>query len=384
VTDRTAAPYNKGVRRCLGILALGLVVSACGSSVRVIPSRPIILRVPPSSTALRFSTASNREFARRDVARLLRIVVVPQAARQVAAVPRSAPAWFRQELSHGLSGAAVVHRTWVVDESLKDVVRFVRTHARSRPRPESPLNRSTNRIGSRPNDSYLFPPVPGRSSSRWLNIAMLALPNGATVITAQAGDSWIHPPPRSAELPRTVRRIDITSRYYHRRPSVLLHVRDRYDVGSIVAWVNGLGVAPHVICWGGWGGSYGRPVVTLTFRNAEGKVLARGTLSNLGCNPFSLAVDGQKAQPLIVGDLLLRIQQRLDADFSPPLPRDVSSCLRGRGWQVQQVTDGLAVRKTGPPSVITFHLTGKVTIAGRRHPAISRCLRSSPHFVYYG
>ena len=372
-------------RFLLPVLAVAALLAACGSSGHkaVVSGRPIA-RLVPSPTSLRFSAASNREFARHDAETLLRIVVVPHAARQVAAVPKSAPAWFRQELSHGLSGAAVVHRTWVVDEPLKDVVRFVRTHARSRPRPESPLNRSTSRIGSRPDDSYLFAPVPGRTSSRWLNVAMLALPSGATVITAQAGNSWIKPPPRSAELPRTVRRIEITSRYYHRRPSVLLHVRDRYDVGSIVAWVNGLGMAPHVVCFDeGFGGvfPYG-PVVTLTFRNAEGKVLARATLDR-GCNPFSLAVDGQKAQLLFVGDLLVRIQRRLNADLAPPLPSDVASCLRGRGWRVRRVADVLTARKGAHPTTITFHATGKVTTAGPSRPEIARCLRSSPRFVYY-
>jgi hypothetical protein len=374
-------------RFLLPVLAAAALLTACGSSGHKagVTGRPIARVVPPSPTSLRFSAASNREFARRDAEKLIRIVVVPHAARRVAAVPKSAPSWFRVELSASPRGTAVEHRIWVVDKPLKDVVRFLRTHARSRPRPELPLNRSTNRIGSRPYDDYTFRPVPGRSSSRWLNIAMLALPSGATVITAQAGDEWIKPPPRSAELPRTVRRIDITSRYYHRRPSVLLHVRDRYDVGSIVAWVNGLGVAPYFVCFDeAFGGifPYG-PVVTLTFGNAQGKVLARATLDR-GCNPFSLTVDGQKAQPLFVGDLLVRIQQRLDADLSPPLPSEVATCLRGRGWQVRTVAHGLTARKGTHPTTITFHATGKVTTIGRSHPAIARCLRSSPRYVYYG
>ena len=382
------------MKRLLPFVASAIVLAGCGSSVHYDASvhglgQPVGPAKPPSPTALRYSNPSNREFARHDVQKLLRIVVVPPAARHVAAVPKSAPSWFREELSHGLPGAAVAHRTWVVNQPLKQVVRYVRTHARPRPRPEVPFRKPTNRIGSRPSQDYLFHPVPGRSSSRWLNVAMLTLPSGTTVVTAQAGDEWIHAPPRSVELPGRVRRIDITSHYGQDRPSVRLHVRNAYEVGSIVAWVNGLGVKPgHVFCLGGY---FGGSVVRLTFRGADGTVLAHGTLSDLGgsgrsgpCNPLSLTVNGKKAPPLIGSDLLLRIQQHLDVDLAPPLPRDVSSCLRERGWKVRAVARGLAARKDGTRRTITFHATGKVTTTGRRQAAISRCLGSSPHIGYLG
>ena len=373
------------MKRCLGLLAVCLVVSACGSSARVV-SPPLhgtpVRLVPPSPAALRFSDVSNREFARRDTQKLIRIVVVPGSARRVPKVPKSAPAWFRQELSHGISGAAVAHRTWVVDEPLRQVVRYVRAHARPRPRPEEGFRKPSNRIGSRPGDDYEFP-VPGRSINRWLNVAMLALPSGATVVTAQAGDDWIHPPPRSAELPGTVRRVEITSRYGTKPPRVVLHVRYRYDVGALVSWMNGLGVSPNVVCFGG---IFGEPTVVLTFRDASGALVARGGIGQgVGgsCGGLALTVNGRTAPTLMVGDLIQRIEHLLNADLSPPVRRDVSDCLRGRGWQVRKVAGGLAVRKNGPPSTITFHLTGKTTITGRRDPAISLCLRGSPHYIYY-
>ncbi|HEY2354629.1 MAG TPA: hypothetical protein VGH79_07020 [Gaiellaceae bacterium] len=365
-----------------------VVLSACGSSLRGISSPPLILKpVPPSPTALRFSTASNRAFARRDAEKLIRIAVVPPTARRVAAVPDSAPAWFRSEWSHhGFPGAAIVRRAWVIHEPLRDVVRFVRTHVPPRPRPEAPFRRplSTHRIGSRPTDDYLFPPIPGRSSSRWANVTMLALPHGGTVISAQAGDTWIKPPPRSAEIPRTVRRIDITSRYYQRRPSVRVHVRDRYDVGSIVSWMNGLGVSPNYICFDGY---FGRPTVTLTFRNAAGNVLARaseGGSAGGPCGSLSLTVKGRKVRPLLVGDLLRMIDQHLNVDLAPPLPSTVAMCLDGDGWHVRRVAHGLLARKKAQSTTITFHSTGNVTTTGPPHPAITRCLRSRPSFVNYG
>lgn len=350
----------------------------------MIVSPPAVLNVPPppSPTALRFSVASNRTFAQRDVQQLIRNVVVPRSARRVPEVPKSAPAWFRQELSGNFPASETAHRTWVVDEPLKAVVRYIRTHTHPRPRPEVGFAKSLDRIGSRPFDDWRFRPVPGRSSNRWLNVAMLALSRGATVVTAQAGNEWIHPPPASAELPGTVRRIDITSQYGQNRPRVRLHLRDRHDVASVVSWMNGLGVSPHVLCFGGiWGG----PTITLTFRDARGAVIARATDGpNGNCGGLSLTVHGRKAPPLQVGDLLLRIQRHLSANLTPPRPRDVSRCLDQRGWHVRTAPNGLIVRKTGPPSTITFHASGQVTTAGPEHPAISRCLRSSPIFGFYG
>lgn len=376
--------YPSEMKRFAAIAVAGLALTACGSSGHVTYGSPPLKLVPPSPISLRFSISSNRAFARRDVQQLIRNVVLPRSARRVPAVPQSAPAWFREELSHNGPGTAFAHRTWIVDEPLVTVVRYFRTHARPRPRPVRGFNDSPNRIGSRPNDNWQFAPVPGRSSNRWLNVAMLALPSGATVVTAQAGDEWIQPPPRSAELPGTVRRVDITSRYGANRPSVRVHVRDRNGVGSVVAWMNGLGVSPRVFCAGQ---VFGEPVITLTFRDGHGAVVARATIGNSPsehCGALSLTVNGRKAPPLITGDLLLRVQQHLNLDLSPPKPGDVASCLRQRHWTVSTVDRRLTAQKKGRSVRLTFLLTGKVSGSRRPEPEVARCLRESPRFVYLG
>ena len=373
------------MKRFAAIAVLGLALTACGSSGHVYSQGPGPHLVPPSPIAFRFSAGSNREFARRDVQKLIRDVVVPPSARRVPEVPKSAPSWFRGELSHDFRGTAFAHRVWVVDAPLKDVVRYVRMHARPRPRPAmNGFHRPTDRIGSRPSDYYEFRPVPGRTENRWLNVAMLALPSGGTVVTAQAGDQWINPPPASAEVPGTVRRIDVTSRYGSNAPRVRVHIRNRYDVGSVVSWLNGLGVAPHVFCLGG---QFGEPTVTLTFRDAHGAVIARATIGNSPldhCGALSLTVKGRKAPPLTADDLLLRVQQHLSLDLAPPTPSDVASCLRQGHWTVSTGNRRLTAHKNGSRVTLTFHLTGNVT--GRRHspPAVARCLRESPHIGYLG
>lgn len=390
------------------LLGIVLLAAGCGSSAHDTASvnglgRPVGPLKPPSPTALRFSTSSNREFARRDVQKLVRIVVVPRSARRAAEVPKSAPTWFRGELRAHFPASEVAHRVWVLHEPLKQVVRYVATHERPRPRPEVPYRsprRNLSRIGSRPSLNYVFHPVPGRSWSRWLNVDMLALPDGSTVIVAQAGDSWFRPPPRSAEIPKGVERIDITSRYGHDLPSVRLHVRNAYEVGSIVSWVNGLGVSPSgFFCLGGYvGGS----TVRLKFRAADGAVIAHATVYALpgarfsgSCKPLLLTVSG-KAHALIGSDLLARLEQHLGVDLVPPKPRDVSACLRQVGWKVQTVRHGsligkarhfapqLTASRSGHRWLITFHATGKVTTSHGGAPAIARCLRRSPAIGYLG
>jgi hypothetical protein len=380
------------VRRLTILLAL--LCSACGGSKHyVVIGGPAFVRLtPPPPTALRFSTASNRRFAHEDVQRLMRILVLPRGARLVAKVPSSVPSRFRSELTGTpfLRGVAVTHRIWVVHQPLDQVVRFVQAHAHPRPRPLAHYRGTNNGVRLRAVGSYQFQPVPGRSWERWLNADMIALSGGGTAVIAQTGDGWNHTPQR-ALLPTAVKRIDVVSRIGNGTPNVLVHVRKRYEVGSIVALVNGLGLsdAVHIACaWDFVGG----PSVTLRFRAANGKLLARATIPDTSgagisgpCNPLQLTVHSRKAPPLIGADLLLRIHQLLGIDLDPPLPRAVSACLQRRhGWKVESGTAG---REHSPPELtaanggrrwtITFHYSGKVTLDKAGPRGLEHCLRMS-------
>ncbi|MGH3009303.1 MAG: hypothetical protein ACRDLM_07860 [Gaiellaceae bacterium] len=366
------------------LIALGILPAPAPSGPRVTIG-PFVAPIHPTSpTSLRFSTASNRQFARHDVQVLLRIVQLPSSARQVAKLPKDVPAW------PGVPpGSASAHRLWIVHEPLKKVVAYVQANARPRPRPEVPFRSKTNGVAFRATGQYEFPPTPGRSTSRWLYVAMTPLPGRATAVVAQAGDQWLHVSPRSAVLPTKVRRIDIRSSYGGRRANVLVHVHDRFEVARIVAWVNGLGVASsRVICLDQF---VGGPGVTLTFRSAAGTVLARAEVSDPGgsgesgpCNPLQLTVGGRKAVPLIGADLLRRIQQDLQVDLAPPTTRVVTSCLRSHDFTTNMAKDGITARQGGSRWTITFHATGKVT-ANRAAPhALARCLRGRPPIVILG
>jgi hypothetical protein len=379
------------MKRLLPLLALGLVATACGSS-RPHPvgsDRLQLPAAPPSPVAFRFSVRSNQAFARGDAVKLMGIVVVPPGARRVPKVPASAPAWFRQDWStpRRFAGAVDIRRFWVVHRPLKQVVRFIELHLHPRPRPEAPYRRPfdpkrLNRIGSRPSIDFVFPAILGRATTRWLDVTMLALPGGATVVAANAGDQWIHAPPRSAEVPSSVRRIDIVSRYGNSRPSVLVHVRDRYDVGLVVSWMNGLGLAPRNLFCAGQ--VVGGPDVSLTFRAADGRTIAKAGLPGDECQGFSLTVNGKKAPPLLPSNLLQTIEHHLGLDLSPPKPTDVAMCLRQRDWTVSVADRVLTGEKHGSRTTLTFLPTGKVTVSPHSRPAIARCLRSSPRIGYLG
>jgi hypothetical protein len=394
------------VKRLTILLVAALLLSACGGSKHyVVTGGPAFVRLtPPSPTALRFSTASNRRFAHQDVQRLMRILVLPHGARLVAKVPRGVPLRFGTELTgrQFLRGIAVAHRIWVVHQPLDRVVRFVQAHAHPRPRPLAHYRGKNNGVRFRAVGSYQFQPVPGRSWERWLNVGMIALSGGRTAVIAQTGDGWNHTPQRVL-LPAAVKRIDVVSRIGNRPPNVLVHVRKPYEVGSIVALVNGLGLsdAEHIACALDF---VGGPSVTMRFRAANGKLLARATVPDTPgagisgpCNPLQLTVHSQKAPPLIGADLLLRIRQLLNIDLAPPRPQAVSACLQRRhGWKVQSgIHTGMAGRvqhfppeltatKGGRRWTITFHYSGKVTLSKAAPRGLEHCLQAGQRYVIAG
>jgi hypothetical protein len=394
------------VKRLTILLTAALLFTACGGSKHyVVVSGPSFVRLtPPSPTSLRFPTASNRRFAHEDVQRLMGILVLPRGARLVAKVPRSVPLRLRNELTgtRFLRGIAVTYRIWVVHQPLDEVVRFVQAHAHLRPRPLAPYRGKNNGVRLRAVGSYQFQPVPGRSWERWLTVDMTALSGGGAAVIAQTGDGWNHSPNRVL-LPAAVKRIDVVSRVGNQTPNVLVHVRTPYEVGSLVALVNGLGLsnAEHVACaWDFVGG----PSVTLRFRAANGKLLARATVPDTPgtgisspCNPLQLTVHSRKAPPLIGADLLLRIHQLLNINLAPPLPRAVSACLQRRpGWNVQSrhhtgatprlqhLPPELTATKNGRRWTITFHYSGKVTLDKAAPRGLEHCLRTGQRYLIAG
>ena len=383
------------MKRSLGLVAACLVLSACGSAVPLSNPGGPLERVPPSPVAFHFPTASNRAFARRDVQKVLHIVVLPSSARALTKAPAGAPRWLRDQFAHprGASpGVAEARGVWLVREPLAQVMRFIRSHAKATPHMEIayPLYaRGAEKIGSRPEGDFVFAPVPGRSWSRYLSFGVTPLHHGSTIVSVDAQESWTRALPRTAVLTSRVKRIDITSRYGNGPKAVLVHVRSPFAVGSIVSWANGLSDGPVSVCFGYFGTG---PLVTLTFRSATGRVLARAHVNapyvlplSGPCNPLSLTIGNRPPVELIGSDLLVRIERLLGIDVAPVSPSLVASCLRHKGWTVR-MTYGppprIVARYRGRTWTISFPASGKVAT----HPASTRvladCLRA-PQFSYY-
>jgi hypothetical protein len=382
------------MKRLASIAVLGLALTACGSSGPVTQTNGIgpLMRVAPSPTAFHFSTASNREFARRDIQKLLRIVVLPAGARQVTTAPKTAPRWLRNNWAGGggSPGAATAQRLWIVHQPLRRVERFVQLHARRRPRPLVPFrsNLSNGVVLHYGTGAYSFAPILGRSWSRWLDVDMAPLRGGSTAVLMRASEYWNHALPRGDELGRAVKRIDITSGYGTQRRNVLVHVRSPYAVGSLVAWMNGLSNQSSV-CFTGYGLFLaGGPTVRFTFRSGNGAVLARATVTDLlgrsgPCNPISLTIGKGGPKYLVGADLLLRIQRLLGINLAPLTPQHLTTCLRG--WKVvRQSANARSVSHAGERWTVKFPASGRVTVTGPKKPQRLRvCLRASPYVMAY-
>jgi hypothetical protein len=367
------------VKLWLGFLALCFVVSACGSStVRPAPQSPPrshpIARLLPSPTALRFSTASNRAFALRDVRRLLRRVVVPARAQVLTKAPKGE--WSRELENtlrhHGTTlTTANAGRAWLI---------------------WGPLARVSDEVevkGGYPDVTahcgcYDFSGIPGRVVSRsiTLDIYRFAGYHGPTFVLANAQETYVRVPPRSALLPSRIKRIDVTSRYGTGPNSVLVHVTSPFKIASVVSRMNGLGLRRPISWCEGYDG--GEPVVRLTFRSASGSVLARvreveGFDSNdYDCsNRVRLTIGTQSPVLLNGSDLLDRLGTLLGVDLDPASPSAVSGCLQREGWVVHTHHDRpvrLVAVRHGRTWTITFPLNRKPTANRPLPQAAANCV----------
>jgi hypothetical protein len=310
------------MKRVFLLLATAFVLLGCDSPLFPSPSNSVRSSVvhvlPAAPTSLRHSTRSNKAFARADVRRLVRLVVLPPGGRQVAELPPGSPRRLEDiARTRSIPGIALARRIWIVDAPLQSVVHYVESHVPLRPRPQVPFRAKNASLALKANGSYGFPPVAGSSWSRWLNVDTGLLPGGRTVVVTQAGDGWIHTSPARELLPRGIKRIDLRLLTGERTRHVI--VRDRFEVARIVARVNAFGLADaeRIACADVFRGG---PYLTVRFEGADGRQLARaGVLLFRGesgpCNPVELTIGEKTMPPLIGADVgrLLRQEAALGA-----------------------------------------------------------------------
>lgn len=257
------------------------------------------------------TTAGNRAAARRDVHRLLRLVVLPAGAHRLASPPGHA---------HGLlggpfqvpGGKLVDHaRLWRVDEPFASVVDFVRTHPPRGTQKGGPGSGSVGGPHYPQNETVLFtfPQRPGRISFRWLNVTLVALPDGSTGVRADAQDIWVVTRPLRERVPDGVREIDVDA---HR-------VTSPARVAKIARWFDALPIVQPDAAFSCPALVYG-PVVRLAFRTAAGALLAgarmplrlmTGSLLSTPCSSIRFRIGGHEEPALVGGRFLLRVERLL-------------------------------------------------------------------------
>jgi hypothetical protein len=209
-----------------------------------------------------------------------------------------------------------------VPEDETDVSNFVHAH-----RPPGTRG-GTEGVGDGqfPTDTLTFelPSVGHVLGTRWLVIALIALPDGGTGVRVDAEVQWLVPRPAGERIPHAARFLEVTVR---RPPNVSLSsdvlVTNPAKVRRIASLIDGLEpMQPGVFdCTG----ELEDPVVTFTFRSAPGgPVLARATqivergatgtgTSSSGdpCEPMTLTIKGRTRNPLLDGDRVVHAAQRL-------------------------------------------------------------------------
>jgi hypothetical protein len=268
--------------------------------------------VTAATPAVSATSAGNRRVAERDTTRLLRRIVLPAGAVQLAREPRGDGGLLKQ--SDSIPSGLLVdrHRLWLVHEPLGEVVGFVDHHPPSGGKRSGTGTSSGRGLPANASTTFSFPALVGRISTRELEIELVGLPHHRTGLRVDAQDIWLVPRPRSEKVPAAVRFVDVRTSKAHVRVTAAAKVRD------IVRSVDSLPIVQP-------GGVYGcppdtihRPTMSLRFLSANGALLARarvpGSFAVGSCAPIEFWIGGQRQKPLS-GHLYGRIERLLGVRF---------------------------------------------------------------------
>ena len=271
-----------------------------------------LLAMATSVLARTPTKVSNKRAAERDTARLLRHVALPSGAFRLAHEPSGDGGLLRRPQSAPSGLLVDRHRFWLVHEPLRQTAAFVAHHPPHGGHLSGRGYSSGRHIPANKSFTFSFRPIPGRISSRELEITLVALPHRRTGMRADAQDIWMLPRPPTEKLPAAVREIDIrTSKAHHR-------VESAAKVRRIVRWFDALPIVQP-------GGRFGcppdtvrRPPMRLRFLSGQGVLLARasvpGSFATGSCAPIELWIGSHRQKPLS-GHLYGRISRLLGVRF---------------------------------------------------------------------
>jgi hypothetical protein len=265
-----------------------------------------------AASASRPTSAGDKHAAERDTAQLLRRLVLPPGAVQLAREPRGDGGLLLHADSSPSGLLVDRHRLWLVHEPLGKVVTFVGHHPPRGGRMSASGSSGGPGIPANASTTFSFPVLSGRISLRALEVDLVALPHHRTGVRADAQDIWIAPRPASERIPAAVREVDVRTSRAHVR------VRAAAKVKRIVHWLDALPIVQPGRGYGCPPDTARRPPMSLRFLSADGALLARahvpGSFSSGACAPIEFWIGSHRQKPLS-GHLYDRISRLLGTRF---------------------------------------------------------------------
>jgi hypothetical protein len=241
---------------------------------------------------------TNRAAAQSEASRLLSLIQLPPGTTSSQTEPAGDRGRLAQPGYDEATPNLVDAGAWWTTAMTPDaVLTYVRTH---RPAGASPFSTTSD---SGPNgvsaESFTLPPVAGVLRERVISVMVTRLAGGHTGVRTDGEAVWITPRPAWEQIPRTVRSITLTAQGSTAsgrsgRASVPRTVAGDV-VQRVVGFINGLDlVQPGAVACPG--GRY--ELLRLTFRAADGSVLAAAVEQPTGCASVALSVGGRSGPAL--------------------------------------------------------------------------------------
>lgn len=254
--------------------------------------------IDPSSQTLR-----NERLAKRDVARLLRLAVLPPGSR----VTKRARRW--TTLS-----AVGVGRAWKVRLSPDAVFAFEHSHRPHGSRWAGQDKAYRKGKVAAEDLSFSFPSLAHRVWTRDFEIMITPLADGWTSLGIRVSDVWVVARSPYEVVPSGVRTIEI------RKGSLLAHrVTTARTIATIIRWFDALPLPPTDgpdACERKGAIPGNPPVERISFLDGSGKVLARATgfpygVVSWACTPIGFSLPGHSFPALLGGQFLPRVERLL-------------------------------------------------------------------------
>jgi hypothetical protein len=266
------------------------------------------------------TTLSNRVEAESDAHSLLAMVRVPSRST-LAATPHNTEFEQVQDFI-GVSASATASRTWIVHNSVDQVLRYATAHLRRGSKIQSSGSGGPNADESQIRS---WPPVAGVLDGRWLELEAYSY-GTHTYLTARAQSQWVITRDPDERIPSSVTKITIKVTSGNGRTTRQLTVTKRGIVHQVIRLYNSLGVIqPATIngCPGQPGGVlalrfYDSPTNVIATASSPADATPRWPASTAAwaCFPIQIKL-AQSSYPSLSGNVITPLGTLLQTKLNP-------------------------------------------------------------------